>query len=198
MNRRRARWAALLLALPGALSLGYAAFLYFDGVIHQWRYERIFERKRTGAVGSVNAAEEPVARIAIPRLAVSAMVLDGVGDETLRRAVGRVPGTATPGATGNVVLAAHRDTFFRPLRDIRRNDEIRVETVTGGVYRYVVESTRVVEPDEVSVLRPTSEPTLTLLTCYPFEFVGPAPQRFVVTARQVRRSSAAASNSRGD
>jgi sortase A len=95
--------------------------------------------------------------------------------------VGHIPGTALPGDSGNVGLAAHRDTFFRRLRDIRPDDEI-VLTTPDGTFRYTVEGTKVVEPGDVWVLDPTEEPALTLVTCYPFTYVGSAPQRFIVRA----------------
>lgn len=129
----------------------------------------------------VPARGEVVGRIEIPRLRVSAVVKAGSDARTLQLAVGHIPGTALPGEPGNVGLAGHRDTFFRRLRDIRADDEIRV-TTPDGVYAYRVERTVVVEPADVWVLDPTEEPTLTLVTCYPFTFVGSAPQRFIVRA----------------
>ena len=132
-------------------------------------------------VRRVPARGEVVGRIEIPRLRVSAVVKAGSDARTLQLAVGHIPGTALPGESGNVGLAGHRDTFFRRLRDIRADDEIRV-TTPDGVYAYRVERTVVVEPADVWVLDPTEEPTLTLVTCYPFTFVGSAPQRFIVRA----------------
>jgi sortase A len=104
-----------------------------------------------------------------------------VDTRTLRRAVGHIPGTALPGKRGNAGFAAHRDTFFSPLKNVRRGDDVIV-TAPEGVYRYAVTTTRVVEPDDVSVLDPTPGTTLTLVTCYPFDYVGSAPQRFIVRA----------------
>ncbi len=130
------------------------------------------------ATGSV------VGRIDIPRLGLRAIVKEGVDDGTLRRAVGHVPGTAQPGDEGNVGLAGHRDTFFRSLQGVRKNDRIVLETL-GGRYEYVVDSTRIVTPKDVEVLDPTPKPALTLVTCYPFYYVGNAPRRFIVRARQV-------------
>jgi sortase A len=122
-----------------------------------------------------------VGRVEIPRVGVSAMVREGDDVKTLRRAVGHVPGTAFPGEVGNAALAGHRDTFFRGLRNIRNGDEILLAT-PGGDARYVVRSTRVVDPSEVSVLAPTRKSTLTLVTCYPFNYIGAAPKRFIVRA----------------
>ncbi len=120
----------------------------------------------------------------IPRLGVSAIVADGSDDATLARAVGRVPGSALPGQRGNMVLAGHRDTFFRPLRDIKVNDRIRFVS-PSDIYEYRVRSARVVEPEETSVLASRGAEELTLVTCYPFNFIGPAPERFVVVAARV-------------
>jgi LPXTG-site transpeptidase (sortase) family protein len=126
----------------------------------------------------------PIGRLEIPSLDVSAMVLEGTNGMTLARGVGRIEGTAMPGMSGNVGLAAHRDSFFRPLRNISDKDLI-ILTTPEGTYRYRVTKTRVVQPSETSVLKATPEPVLTLVTCYPFYFVGHAPRRFIVQARLV-------------
>jgi sortase A len=125
-----------------------------------------------------------VGRIEVPRLGISTIVLEGVGTKTLRRGVGHIPETAPPGADGNVGLAAHRDSFFRGLKDIRKNDIIRLKTLDGS-YRYRVESTEIVTPEDTQVLAYTGIPELTLVTCYPFYYVGSAPNRFIVHAQRV-------------
>jgi sortase A len=102
----------------------------------------------------------------------------------LRRAVGHVPQTALPGQWGNIVLAGHRDTFFRPLRKIQAGDAIALKTPAGN-FEYRVESTAVTAPTDVQLLKPTEDRSLTLVTCYPFYYVGPAPKRFIVRARLV-------------
>jgi sortase A len=128
-----------------------------------------------------------IGRLAIPRLNLAVMVREGADESTLSRAVGHIPGTAFPGNVGNVGLAGHRDTFFRPLRNIRANDTIELET-TAGTYRYLVSSTSIVTPRDVSVLQASGGETLTLVTCYPFYYVGSAPKRFIVHAIQVGSS----------
>jgi sortase A len=130
---------------------------------------------------------ELIGRLEIPRLNVTAMVREGADGKTLRRAVGHIPGTALPGEAGNVALAGHRDTFFRALRDIRKDDTIQFET-ESGIYRYQVESTEIVGPRDVGVLAASNQDTLTLVTCYPFYYVGSAPKRFIVRAAQVEVS----------
>lgn len=125
-----------------------------------------------------------IGRIEIPRLNLDLMVREGVTEDTLARAVGHIPSSALPGQHGNVALAAHRDTFFRPLRNIRTGDAIEVETVRG-TYQYRVESIQIVTPQDTQVLNATNRPELTLITCYPFYYVGSAPKRFIVRAVQI-------------
>jgi sortase A len=129
----------------------------------------------------LDPAPAPIAVLRIPKIRLEVPVLPGTDDRTLDRAVGHITGTAQPGATGNMGIAGHRDGFFRGLSAITPGDVIEVDTIKGkDVYR--VERTWVVEPEEVSVLEPTSTPTLTLVTCYPFYFIGSAPHRFIVRA----------------
>jgi len=122
-----------------------------------------------------------VGRLSIPRLRVNAIVREGVGEDTLRVALGHIPSTALPGQLGNVAIAGHRDTLFRALRKIHQDDVIVFETIEGK-YAYRVQSTEIVEPTDVAVLRPGPSPELTLITCYPFYYVGSAPERFIVKA----------------
>jgi len=129
-----------------------------------------------------------IGRLDIPRLKLSVMVREGADEGTLRRAVGHIPGTALPGEAGNVGVAGHRDTFFRPLKDVRIKDQIQFSTLKGN-FRYKVESLRVVEPDNIGVLAPSGENVLTMVTCYPFYYVGPAPKRWIVRARQVSQQT---------
>jgi LPXTG-site transpeptidase (sortase) family protein len=128
-----------------------------------------------------------VGRMDIPKIGITVMVLEGDGDDVLGKAAGHVPTTAFPGGPGNVVIAGHRDTFFRALRKIRRGDEITF-TTTQGIYHYQVGSIEKVGPRDVQVLKASDHPTLTLITCYPFNYVGPAPMRFVVQASETGSS----------
>ena len=111
------------------------------------------------------------------------MVIEGIDRRSLRRAAGHIPGTALPGQPGNVGISAHRDSYFRPLRKIKPNDIIMFTTLLGD-YRYRVLSTKVVKAQDVAVLAPSVNEILTLVTCYPFYFVGPAPNRFIVRAER--------------
>lgn len=114
----------------------------------------------------------------------AAVILEGVDDRTLKVAVGHVPGTALPGEPGRVALAAHRDTFFRPLRNVKLGNRISLVT-TNGKFEYKITKTEIVKPDAMHVLSPTKTNTLTLITCYPFNYVGKAPLRFIVHATKV-------------
>lgn len=125
-----------------------------------------------------------IGRIEIPRIGISSLVLQGVESQTLHRGVGHIPNTALPPSPGNVGLAGHRDTVFGGLKDIRQGDLITLDTLNGS-FRYVVDWSRIVEPTDIIVLAASNRPELTLVTCYPFHYVGPAPQRFVVRAHRV-------------
>lgn len=134
--------------------------------------------------GAIELAPGLLGRIEIPRIGLSAIVRAGDDAGTLKRAVGFISGTALPGSGGNTGLAAHRDTFFRPLERIKVDDRIRLVT-PEATYEYRVDSLRVVEPTEVSVLESAGTEELTLVTCHPFRYIGPAPDRFIVKASRV-------------
>jgi len=204
MRKQQARQTALWArSLPRACQyafltagfglLGYCAFVLAEAYLYQGNEERIFEEKTRIVASHIPEPAAPaiphavLGKIDIPRVGISAMIAEGDDRHTLMRAVGHVPGTAMPGQPGNVVLAAHRDTFFRPLRKIHRGDTIDL-TTWNGWYRYRVESIQVAGPDDIGVLEPTSQSKLTLVTCYPFYFVGFAPKRFVVRATAVTAS----------
>lgn len=185
------RWLERLLLVVAIVCLGYYAFASAEAVLYQ-AYE---DRELNAILASADRAPlapaerahrtlrrgETVGRIEIPRLGVAAIIKAGTDARTLQLAVGHIPGTSMPGEPGNVGLAGHRDTFFRRLRRIKSDDEIRV-TTPEGVFLYRVERTDVVEPSDVWVLEPTEYSALTLVTCYPFSYVGSAPQRFIVRA----------------
>ncbi len=130
-----------------------------------------------------------IGRLTIPRLRLRTIVREGAGNATLSLAAGHIPGTAFPWQRGNVGVAGHRDTLFRGLGEIRKNDLIEFDTLDGS-YVYEVASTQIVGPQDVSVLKPGQYPELTLVTCYPFNFIGSAPERFIVKAHAVLQASA--------
>ena len=204
-----------LLLGVGTIALGYFLYATAESMLYQAFENRELEailaepapprqpdRQRNGQPGrggdatrrTIPAKRSVVGRIEIPRLEVAAVVRAGSDARTLQLAVGHIPGTALPGEAGNVGLAAHRDTFFRRLRDIRSDDEIRIAT-PGATYIYRVARTDVVEPSDVWVLDPTPHPSLTLVTCYPFSYVGSAPQRFIVRAELIRVATTFAKSS---
>ena len=190
ITRRAVRRAAGVLLAAGLIALGYAAFVVGDARVYQRSERQQFERARAEvSVAPAVLEGMAVGTIHIARLGLTAVIVQGASSDILQRAVGHVAETALPGESGNVVLAAHRDTFFRPLKGIRVGDAITVRTHTGE-FTYVVVSTAVVTPDAIEVLRPTKDPTLTLVTCFPFSYLGPAPNRFIVRARAVTGAAA--------
>lgn len=156
--------------------------------------ERRIEERALGSGPSRPAAPRPLSgdllgQLEVPRLHLQAVVREGDNTRTLSVALGHIPGTALPGEKGNVGVAGHRDTLFRRLKDIAKNDLIRFQTVEG-TYSYQVDSTSIVKPENVGVLDPGKSPEITLVTCYPFNYVGSAPKRFIVKARQVQDAAA--------
>jgi sortase A len=204
-------WSQYVFFAFGILTLSYVGFVLLDARLYQayqmWRFEKavtrigpsigtslhpsllpavVAEASRTRAPNLNLAVREgsPVGRIEISTIGLQAMILEGIDDGTLRRAVGHIPGTPLPGQQGNVAIAGHRDTFFRALRNIRKDDEITLATLSGS-YCYRVDSIRVVSPEDIEVLDDSDGAILTLVTCYPFSFVGSAPKRFIVRAHRI-------------
>lgn len=198
-------WLGRVVTAAGVLALLTAGFFYLDTALFQRARNRAFDQMRAAerspaasqAVPARSRSDSamnrvPVAagtelgRIQIPALHLSAIILQGTGAGTLRRAVGHLPASALPGQPGNIVLAGHRDTFFRPLRGIQPGDTITLQTLRAS-FDYRVETIRIVSPNDTAVLKASASDTLTLVTCYPFYFVGPAPRRFIVRAGRVLR-----------
>lgn len=178
-------WARRILIACGTALLAWVGFVLADAWIFQRGEDRLLAISPLSTVSLPSAASGGmIGRVDILRLDLSVIVMEGTSSKTLRRAAGHIAGTALPGQPGNVGISGHRDTFFRPLRNVQPNDTITLTTI-GGEYRYRVVSTKVVGPDDVSVLDPGATETLTLVTCYPFYFVGPAPSRFIVRAERI-------------
>lgn len=206
-------WIRRLFFVIGILALGYVGFALLDARLYQADQSRRFQQELSSLKPSIVSDEhlhvssispapaeetlmraEPIdiagsgraslGRIEISTIGLAAMILEGTDARTLRRAVGHIPGTPLPGQQGNVAITGHRDTFFRPLRNIHKGDEIKLTTLSGS-YRYWVDSIKVVEPKDTEVLNNSDDAILTLVTCYPFYFVGPAPKRFVVRAHRI-------------
>jgi sortase A len=186
------------------LWLGVATLVYVGGTAayaglyqryQSWKFERVsaitrdFERRAAAPkviyapiVEVVDLREgDLVGKLEVPRIGISVMVLQGIENDTLIAGAGHVPGTPLPGADGNVAIAAHRDTFFRKLERIASGDSIQFATVSR-TYEYVVDSIEIVDPEVTRVMESRGRPELTLITCYPFYFIGSAPKRFVVHA----------------
>lgn len=198
---RLLRWTQRSLLAGALLLLGWSGF----NLLEAWRFQDqqsrefdevvVQERQNEARPLPTRNASAPrkqnarltnglIGRLKVPRIGLSVMVMEGSGEDTLRRAAGHIPGTALPGEPGNIGISGHRDTFFRPLKNIQEDDLISLTTPQGAV-QYRVVSTSVVSPQEVAVLDPTGNDSLTLVTCYPFSFVGAAPERFIVRAELV-------------
>jgi sortase A len=183
------------------------SLLVIGSVFAVWCVSVIVEQRRTaslpipeqhvsvkslpGDVGTSGTRTSPapatgtvVGKLIAPGLGLSATVLEGTDDRTLARGAGHIEDTPFPGEPGNVGIAGHRDTIFRALRKVKVGDELDVKTATG-LYRYRVRRSLIVKPEDVYVLDPTTKPTLTLVTCWPFEFIGHAPKRFIVQAEAI-------------
>jgi sortase A len=200
MRRRQQSlvWCQYIFLALGLLALGYCAKSFTQAWLYQrWALPQMTKQRSYNAESIPGSAEQPkktsstslgemspIGRLEISRVHISAVVAEGTSQRVLSRAIGHAVGTALPGQTGNVTLAAHRDTFFRHLGDVRSGDIIDLKE-PGHEYRYQVRFTAVVGPKDTWVLATTGKETLTLLTCYPFHFVGPAPDRFVIRARRI-------------
>ena len=185
------RLFALLFVLIGFIVIvGSGLALFWSDELQRLYMPSLPSIERRSGADSTNRPEaevgKPIGSIEIPRLGLSSVVLEGDDAAALLLGVGHLSDTPLPWHDGNTVLAAHRDTFFRPLAHIRKGDVIRFSTADAAL-EYVVKELKVVEPTAVEVLEPTSAATLTLITCFPFDYIGPAPQRFIVRAE--RRSS---------
>jgi sortase A len=184
----------LLLAIAG-VSVACYAFISISAAhehaalaneLEQLRFPRSATASEPGARGLTArlARRAVIGRIDVPRLKLSALAREGADVRTLRGSVGHIPETPLPDDRGNAAFAGHRDTFFRDLEGVRKGDAI-VVTTANGIYQYVVTATRVVAPTDTSLLTPTKGRALTLVTCYPFDYIGAAPERFIVRAEGV-------------
>jgi sortase A len=198
MRTRIINLFSFLLIAGGAFLLFWGAGEYLASRTGQWQAARDFDRSLLTAPSLPPTAVMPTpqpgdtfAKLIIPRLDAELYVVEGDDHADLRRGPGHITGTALPGSAGNCIIAGHRDTHFRVLKDIRDGDDIVLETVAGQ-YLYRVHFTKVIPPTDTAVLESTKTPQLSLITCYPFYYIGSAPERFLVKARLagiVRRTS---------
>jgi sortase A len=183
---------APILMLEGIMLLGYVAYLKADELFYQrteivkLRSSPIVNREQRLANDLLRPRPvigDVLGELQVPRIGLKAIVVEGDSSKLLRRAVGHVPDTALPGQSGNIALAGHRDSLFRPLRLIRQGDLV-IFGVKDQRFQYEVQSTEIVSPENVAVLQPTLAHELTLITCFPFGYVGAAPNRFIVHAHE--------------
>ena len=182
-------WGVGLLCLAGLL------VARVESVRAQHTAQSIATRSGPIQQGTDTPASEPaerdlstfqgvIGRLDLPALGLTVPVLNDYDPDSLRRGVGRMKGTGVPGGLGNLVLAGHRDTYFRPLRRVRPGMVMRIVT-PGGTYDYIVDSTNIVLPEDVGVLDIGDRPEMTLITCFPFDYIGAAPKRFIVHSHLV-------------
>jgi len=202
MNMRwkldRKQWRTYLpvvLMVAGLLLVAFVASQYYQmyreqkTLAKQWaQQESDRVRQASAHRGEVAAdnADDSIIRLQIPKIDLDAYVLEGSGHKQLKLGVGRITTTALPGAKGNAVVTAHRDTFFRHIVELKKGDEIIVRR-NGERMVFAMTGNKIVKPTDLSVLKQTEEPTLTLITCYPTYYIGPAPERLVVSSKLVSR-----------
>jgi sortase A len=175
----------------GAAILIWVAMNSTLATLSRRQYEATLERLRTSLPAEGDSAGpasllvgQPIGTLKIIRVGLSGVVVEGDEDSVLRRAIGHLPDTPLPWQPGNSALAAHRDTIFRPLKDVRLGDVLRLETPYGD-FDYRVRETMIVKPEDLWVLDPTAVSMLTLISCYPFKYIGNAPERFIVRAERI-------------
>jgi sortase A len=184
------RWTRRFLLIAGALAVSYVALTllharFYQEVANNTLEQQMYAEDQHQASLSATVVKEGdlLGRIEIPRLGLKVAILEGTASRTLRLGAGHIEGTALPGEPGNIGIAGHRDTYFRGLKDIRTSDEIQIQTATG-LSHYEVDWVQIVPPGDTGVLAPSAESAITLVTCYPFNFIGAAPERFVVHAHK--------------
>jgi LPXTG-site transpeptidase (sortase) family protein len=184
LNRRV---ISLALVVIGVLLLGYVAGQYWGMYRRQKNLEA--EWQRQAATMSVPgkapiSADQMLTRLEIPKIQVDAIVVEGASRRELSEGPGHMKQTAQPGETGNAVITAHRDTFFRHIYELNKGDQIQIRR-SGRVFPSQGPGKRIIMPEDISVIKPTNDPQLTLITCYPTYYIGPAPKRLVVFSKLV-------------
>jgi sortase A len=183
-------WIGSALVLAGAIVLGWCGWIWYGASLAQKRARQWLARPPATHAPAPQAIApklhhgDVIGELVIPRLRMSVMVFEGDDAGILKIGAGHIPGTGLPVQGGNIAIAAHRDTFFRPLRLIRPHDIVSLKTGTG-ITRFAVGDVEIVQPSDVRVLAPTPGRDLTLVTCYPFYYLGSAPKRFIVHATRI-------------
>ena len=181
------RIVSLALVIVGTLLLGYVAGEYWGMYRSQKNLESQWEKQAATRIvpGQPELPpEQMLTRILIPKIQMDAIVVEGASRRELSAGPGHMKQTAKPGETGNAVITAHRDTFFRHIYELARGDQIQVRR-SGRTFTYEVTGKKIVMPEDISVIKPTNDPQLTLITCYPTYYIGPAPKRLVVFSRLI-------------
>jgi len=190
-NRLR-RILPLLFVVLGLGLLGYVGYQYWDMYHTQQQLEAQWERQAASAAAPGLPKQIPAAdtltRVSIPRINMDAIVVEGASRKQLSIGPGHMIDTAMPGEPGNAVITGHRDTFFRHIYELKKGDEIIIRR-NGQVFKYQVTGKKIVEPEDISVLKPTEDPQLTLITCYPTYYIGPAPKRLVIFSKLAQPTS---------
>jgi sortase A len=188
IGRNWKRYISPVLLVLGVVLLGYVASEYFGMHKEQQRLRAAWDQQQKRPFPVEKESELPVndglIRLDIPKIDLSAIVVDGTTRKQLKNGPGRIVGTPLPGEKGNSVISAHRDTFFRHIYELKVGDEIDVQR-NGQSLKFEVTGKKIVDPDDLSVLKQTENPQLTLITCYPTYYIGPAPQRLVVFSKLV-------------
>lgn len=194
MSFLRLRLSAILIVL-GALLLGYVGWQYADMAWSQRELQNQWAKQQSRRATQTQNASDSISddgltRLSIPKINLAAVVVEGTGRKQLLLGPGHMEDTASPGESGNAVISAHRDTFFRHIHELQKGDEVLVQR-NGKTYRYAVQSKRIVQPTDLSVVNPSKDARLTLITCYPTYYIGPAPERLVVVSKLLRDSDKA-------
>ncbi len=181
------RYLSPALMVLGVLLLAYVGSQYYQMHQEQQRLRTVWEQQQKAPATTAKATLAPddgLIRLEIPKIDLTAIVVDGTTRKDLKNGPGRILGTPLPGEPGNSVISAHRDTFFRHIYELKAGDEIHVQR-NGQTVKFAVTGKKIVDPDDLSVIKQTEDPQLTLITCYPTYYIGPAPQRLVVFSKLI-------------
>jgi sortase A len=189
-SRTRRQVISLVLLVAGVGLIGYVGSEYW-GMYHsqrqleaQWEHQQQLTAPVPGQPKVQPAVDDLLTKVSIPKIRLDAIVVEGASRKELSIGPGHMVKTAMPGEPGNAVITGHRDTFFRHIYELQKGDEIQVKR-SGQIFTFQVTGKKIVKPDDVSVLKQTTDPQLTLITCYPTYYIGPAPERLVVFSKLV-------------
>ncbi|PYX80637.1 MAG: hypothetical protein DMG66_02580 [Acidobacteria bacterium] len=183
LRQPRRQLLSQLFVIAGLGLLTYVLIQYASMYAGQKQLQQRWAQQNSSSpVSTPAASDDGLTRLSIPRISLDAVIVEGISYRKLAIAPGHIPGTPLPGEAGNSVISAHRDTFFRHIYELKKGDDVIVRRL-GKVYTFTVTGKKITNPDDVSVMRPTTESQLTLITCYPTYYIGPAPERLVVFAK---------------